>query len=203
MNRFILLIIIIAATSCSSKNDQPNQDLFDLRDRITQEYDRLDAQTLNAKIETAESLIQKWKDLRGELAAFSDTCKKRTITRDNGKEVLSSRDMYLLSEAIESRIHNLSLMTSINNQRNQQKQHGPITLSQAEASMRTRCESVGQILVNSKSVSFDQKTLYTFLSVSSESGEACISTISEFALEVISVDCGDYEEIISDWNTLR
>jgi hypothetical protein len=177
--------------------------LFDLRDSITQDYKRLDAQTLNANIETAESLILKWKELEGELAAFSDSCKKRGITRDNGKEVLSWRDMYLMSDAIQSRIHKLASMATIKNQRNQQKQSGFITLSQAEAFIGSRCESVGQILVNSKCLNFDQKTLYVFLSVSSETGEACISTISEFALEVVAVDCGDYETKINDWNSLR
>ena len=62
-----------------------------------------------------------------------------------------------------------------------------VTFSEARSFMSKRLSNVNQNLMDSKTTSFDGKTLYCFLSVT-EDGTVCISSVSEFALEVIASD---------------
>tara|TARA_B100001564_G_scaffold130828_1_gene109501 strand:+ start:68146 stop:68952 length:807 start_codon:yes stop_codon:yes gene_type:complete len=76
-----------------------------------------------------------------------------------------------------------------------------ITFKQAEAFMQKRCSDVNQTLMKKKIKDFDGKTLYMFLSVA-ENGYVCISTITDFKLEVLATDCGRSELKIRQWNAL-
>lgn len=76
-----------------------------------------------------------------------------------------------------------------------------ITFSEARSFMRERLSNVNQTLMDSKTTSFDGKTIYMFLSVT-ENGTVCVSGVSEFALEVIASDCGDVYIKTEEWNNL-
>lgn len=82
-----------------------------------------------------------------------------------------------------------------------QENIGSVTMSQAQAFMQDRCNNIGQTLMRSKTVDFQGKTLYLFMSVA-ENGMVCISTISELKLEVIASDCGTSDRKIYEWNNL-
>lgn len=89
----------------------------------------------------------------------------------------------------------LSLNSTVSNGKNK------VTYAEAEAYMRDRCDAVNQTLVRKVSVDYDGKTIYMFLTVD-DNGHACISGISQFELEILSTDCGPYEQKISAWNAL-
>lgn len=76
-----------------------------------------------------------------------------------------------------------------------------ITFDEAKHFMETRLSNVNQTLMASKTVFFDGKKVYMFMSVA-EDGSTCISGISEFQLEVMSTDCGNTEMKIQEWNNL-
>lgn len=76
-----------------------------------------------------------------------------------------------------------------------------VTFSEARSFMRDRLSGVNQTLMDSKTTSFDGKTIYCFLSVT-ENGTVCISSVSEFALEVLASDCGDVHIKTEQWNNL-
>jgi hypothetical protein len=67
--------------------------------------------------------------------------------------------------------------------------------------MSTRLSNVNQTLMASKTVIFDGKKIYMFMSVA-EDGSTCISGVSEFRLEVMSTNCGNTEMKIQEWNNL-
>ena len=76
-----------------------------------------------------------------------------------------------------------------------------ITFDEAKQFMRTRLSNVNQTLMASKTVVFDGKKIYMFMSVA-EDGSTCISGVSEFNLEVMSTNCGNTEIKIQEWNNL-
>ena len=78
---------------------------------------------------------------------------------------------------------------------------GTITFDEAKQFMRTRLSNVNQTLMASKTVDFDGKKVYMFMSVA-EDGSTCISGVSEFKLEVMSTDCGNTEVKMQEWNNL-
>ena len=77
-----------------------------------------------------------------------------------------------------------------------------VTFSEAESFMQSRCNAVNQTLMKKKSVNFNGTKLYMFLSVA-ENGDACISSISENALEILAADCGPVEVKIEEWNAVN
>ena len=77
-----------------------------------------------------------------------------------------------------------------------------VTFSEAEAFMQSRCISVGQTLMEKKTVNFNGTKLYMFLSVA-ENGYVCISSVSENALEVLASDCGLAETKIQQWDAVK
>jgi hypothetical protein len=81
------------------------------------------------------------------------------------------------------------------------KPNKKITQSEAEAFMKERCRSINQTLMNTKTVNFDGHKLYMFLSVA-KNGYVCISSISEYELELLATDCGISEVKVSQWNEL-
>jgi hypothetical protein len=76
-----------------------------------------------------------------------------------------------------------------------------ITFEEAKQFMSTRLSNVNQTLMASKTVIFDGKKIYMFMSVA-ENGSTCISGVSEFRLEVMSTNCGNTEMKIQEWNNL-
>jgi|LakMenE01Jun11ns_1017448.scaffolds.fasta_scaffold9753712_2 hypothetical protein len=76
-----------------------------------------------------------------------------------------------------------------------------ITFEEAKQFMSTRLSNVNQTLMASKTVIFDGKKIYMFMSVA-EDGSTCISGVSEFRLEVMSTNCGNTEMKIQEWNNL-
>lgn len=76
-----------------------------------------------------------------------------------------------------------------------------ITFGEAKQFMKTRLNNVNQTLMASKTVVFEGKKVYMFMSVT-EDGSTCISAVSEFKLEVMSVDCGITEVKVQQWNNL-
>ncbi len=74
-----------------------------------------------------------------------------------------------------------------------------ISYSQAESFMQKQCRDVGQTLTNGKTVYFNGSKLYMFLSVA-ENGYVCISSVSEYSLEILAADCGPSEIKIEQWN---
>lgn len=76
-----------------------------------------------------------------------------------------------------------------------------VTFDEAKQFMKTRLSNVNQTLMASKTVIFDGKKVYMFMSVA-EDGSTCISGVSEFQLEVMSTDCGNTEMKIQEWNNL-
>lgn len=98
----------------------------------------------------------------------------------------------------------LMIVSSINKKTNSgitQQISKKITFSEAREFMKKRLLNVNQTLMDSKMTSFDGKTLYVFLSVA-EDGTVCISSVSEFALEVIASDCGNVYVKTEQWNNL-
>jgi hypothetical protein len=77
-----------------------------------------------------------------------------------------------------------------------------VTFSEAEAFIQNRCNSTSQTLMKKKSVNFEGRKLYMFLSVA-ENGYVCITSVSEYALEVLSADCGPSEVKIEEWNAVN
>jgi len=84
---------------------------------------------------------------------------------------------------------------------NSSNENRTITFDEAKQFMRTRLSNVNQTLMASKTVVFDGKKVYMFMSVA-EDGSTCISGVSEFRLEVMSTDCGNTEMKIQEWNNL-
>jgi|GEM_PF-6684898 len=76
-----------------------------------------------------------------------------------------------------------------------------VSFSEAQNFMRRRLSNINQTLMDSKKTSFDGKILYCFLSVA-EDGTVCISSISEFSLEVLASDCGNVYVKTEQWNNL-
>jgi hypothetical protein len=68
--------------------------------------------------------------------------------------------------------------------------------------MQKRYNEINQTLMRKKSLNFDGSILYMFLSVA-ENGYVCISSVSEYALEVLAVDCGPSEIKIEQWNAVN
>lgn len=84
---------------------------------------------------------------------------------------------------------------------NNSNENRTITFEEAKQFIRTRLSNVNQTLMASKTVVFDGKKIYMFMSVA-ENGSTCISGVSEFRLEVMSTDCGNTEIKIQEWNNL-
>ena len=84
---------------------------------------------------------------------------------------------------------------------NSSNENRTITFDEAKQFMRTRLSNVNQTLMASKTVVFDGKKVYMFMSVA-EDGSTCISGVSEFKLEVMSTDCGNTEVKMQEWNNL-
>ncbi|MFT7250665.1 MAG: F0F1-type ATP synthase membrane subunit a [Flavobacterium sp.] len=76
-----------------------------------------------------------------------------------------------------------------------------ILFTEAKEFMQKRLNDVNQELMGSKTVYFDGKAIFMFLSVT-ENGMTCISGVSEFKLEVMSTDCGNTDLKIQEWNNL-
>lgn len=127
------------------------------------------------------------------------------------RAIVTDRDTLALAAIIESKIGFLErVITSHQPKRetnhqgiNPQIGGGVISFSQAELFMERRCSDIGQILVNSKGANIDGHRVYAFISVSIESGQTCMSIISEYELSIMAADCGDYEVIINNWNSLK
>jgi hypothetical protein len=77
-----------------------------------------------------------------------------------------------------------------------------VTFSEAESFMQKRCNETNQTLMKKKSVNVDGTKLFMFLSVA-ENGYVCISSVSEFALEVLATDCGPSDIKIEEWNAMN
>lgn len=77
-----------------------------------------------------------------------------------------------------------------------------VTFAEAEEFMQQRCNAVNQTLMKKKTVTFNGTKLYMFMSVA-QSGEACISSISENKLEVLAADCGEAMVKIQQWNNVN
>ena len=77
-----------------------------------------------------------------------------------------------------------------------------VTFAEAESFMQDRCNAVNQTLIKKKAVVFNGTNLYMFLSVATD-GQACISSISEFKLEVLATDCGEAMVKIQQWNEVN
>ena len=77
-----------------------------------------------------------------------------------------------------------------------------VTFSEAEEFMQQRCNAVNQTLMKKKSVVFNGTKLYMFLSVAQD-GQACISSVSEYKLEVLAADCGEAMVKIQQWNEVN
>ena len=76
-----------------------------------------------------------------------------------------------------------------------------VSFTEAKEFMQKRLNDVNQELMGSKTVYFDGKAIFMFLSVA-ENGMTCISGVSEFKLEVMSTDCGNTDLKIQEWNKL-
>lgn len=79
---------------------------------------------------------------------------------------------------------------------------GKVTFSEAQEFMQNRCANIGQTLMKGKTVNYNGIQLYMFMSVA-ENGDACISSVTENALEVFATDCGTAEMKVSEWNALH
>lgn len=77
-----------------------------------------------------------------------------------------------------------------------------VTFSEAQTFMQNRCADIGQTLMRSKTVNYNGTQLYMFMSAAAN-GNACISSVSENALEVFASDCGTAEMKVSEWNALH
>lgn len=77
-----------------------------------------------------------------------------------------------------------------------------VTFSEAQSFMQNRCADIGQTLMRSKTVNYNGTQLFMFMSAA-ENGYACISSVSENALEVFASDCGTAEMKVSEWNALH
>jgi hypothetical protein len=75
-----------------------------------------------------------------------------------------------------------------------------ISFEDAKAFMEARCASVGQTLMLSKTTTFDGYKVFVFLSVA-ENGSACISSVNEYKLEVMSTACGNADIKMNQWNS--
>lgn len=76
-----------------------------------------------------------------------------------------------------------------------------VSFADAEAFMQNRCNSINQTLVRKMRTRFDGTTVYLFMSVS-EDGTVCVSSVSEYALEVLAADCGSLETKLEEWNSI-
>jgi hypothetical protein len=78
-----------------------------------------------------------------------------------------------------------------------------VTLSEARSFMQSQCDKVNQTLaaVNTKDVG-GRKQYYFLCNTRDFSGQACISIISEDALEIISTSCGPADVKLEEWNNM-
>lgn len=76
-----------------------------------------------------------------------------------------------------------------------------VTLEEAKAFMQQRCNAINQTLMRYKTVDFNGSTMYVFMSVAQD-GSVCISSVSEYKLEVLAADCGHVDVKIEQWNKL-
>lgn len=76
------------------------------------------------------------------------------------------------------------------------------SLEEASSFMRERCSSINQTLMSAKTGYINNIKVFYFLSVSDETGQSCISAVSELQLKVISVDCGATQIKINQWKNL-
>jgi hypothetical protein len=78
-----------------------------------------------------------------------------------------------------------------------------VTLSEARSFMQRQCDEVNQTLVKENTKDFGGRKQYYFLSHTRDfSGQACISIISEDALEIISTSCGPADVKLEEWNNM-
>ena len=77
-----------------------------------------------------------------------------------------------------------------------------VSFAEAEAFMQNRCDAVNQTLVRKMRTRFDGTTVYLFMSVA-EDGTVCVSSVSEYALEVLAADCGSLERKLEEWNNIQ
>jgi hypothetical protein len=78
-----------------------------------------------------------------------------------------------------------------------------VTLAEAKTFMQRHCDDVSQNLSTIQTKDFNGRKQYYFLSVTRDfSGQACISIISEDALEIMSTSCGPADVKLEEWNNM-
>lgn len=98
--------------------------------------------------------------------------------------------------------------TSVNNEQesttelSKENNTPTVSFAEAEAFMQNRCVAINQTLVRKMRTRFDGTTVYLFMSVA-EDGTVCVSSISEYALEVLAADCGSLERKLEEWNNIQ
>jgi hypothetical protein len=77
-----------------------------------------------------------------------------------------------------------------------------VSLRDAEVFMQSRCNTLNQQLLESKTAFFDGIKTYVFLSIASN-GYHCISMVSTVKLEVLAADCGPMQTKMAEWQSLN
>lgn len=77
-----------------------------------------------------------------------------------------------------------------------------VSYADAEAFMRDRCRSTNQELIDGKSVYFGNSKIYMFLTYTWDYSYACITGVSQNALEVLNTDCGSVDQKSNEFYSL-
>lgn len=75
----------------------------------------------------------------------------------------------------------------------------PFTFDQAMTFMQSRCLDINQELVDAMEVNFDGQPLYVFLTAEPSYTYLCVSSVSQWKLDVMASDCGRYQEKMDQW----
>jgi hypothetical protein len=77
-----------------------------------------------------------------------------------------------------------------------------VSYADAEAFMRDRCRSTNQELIDGKSVYFGNSKIYMFLTYTWDYSHACITGVSQNALEILNTDCGSVDNKSNEFYSL-
>jgi len=107
-------------------------------------------------------------------------------------------------ESLYTRHPEESSKTEANEEIQEVKTEAPnrISYSEAEMFMRKRFQTLGQSLVEGRTIDLNGTSLHTFISNDLRTGYMCISTVSEYELDVLAADCGPASQKLMEWNSL-
>lgn len=115
--------------------------------------------------------------------------------------VLMNTDVVIMKFA-EERGDKMKFQRGIEQKPKEKAADVKITYAEAEIFIRKRFQTQGQSLVEGRTIDINGTSMHTFISNDLSSGLMCISTVSEYELDVFAADCGPASQKLMEWNSL-